>query len=253
MKVGFAGATHLGWCMAAGAAEKGFDCVMMEHDKEAFKKCDLVFFTQDVSVGADGYGDMDEIRAAFDNMLINCSDNAIVVNMAQVRPGMTAEMGMNANVAGRIRELYYQVETLIYGKSFNRVAHPERFIVGSGYVNNDGYIIHPLYREFLSAWHCPIYVMSHRSAEMAKLAINMFLASSISTARVLKNICLKSDADWMDIEQAMRSDSRIGQDAYIRPGDWKESKHLVRDITTLRDMCFTYNLPEMFFDALEQA
>ena len=57
-----------------------------------------------------------------------------------------------------------------------------------------------------------------KSAELAKLSINLFLISSISYANLMSEICEKIGANWGDIEEVLRLDDRIGKKAYIKPG-----------------------------------
>ena len=60
--------------------------------------------------------------------------------------------------------------------------------------------------------------MRYESAELAKTAINLFLAAQVCTANTLAEICEKIGADWQEIIPSLRLDKRIGQHAYIEPG-----------------------------------
>ena len=60
--------------------------------------------------------------------------------------------------------------------------------------------------------------MNYESAELAKISINMFLISSVTTTNVISEICEKIDANWNDISLALKLDKRIGKYAYLKPG-----------------------------------
>ena len=55
------------------------------------------------------------------------------------------------------------------------------------------------------------------SAEIAKIAINLYLVSSINTTNMLAEYCEKSGASWNEIVPALRKDRRIGEYAYLKP------------------------------------
>ena len=64
---------------------------------------------------------------------------------------------------------------------------------------------------------CPILPMGYESAELAKIAINAFLVSSVTVANTLAELCEAIGADWSEIAPALELDRRIGPHAYLRP------------------------------------
>src|SRR6266704_3991983 len=82
--------------------------------------------------------------------------------------------------------LFYQVETLVFGEAIERAMHPERIILGCA---NPSAALPAALGEFLSAFACPIVPMRYEIAELAKIAINFFLVSSISVAHTLAELC----------------------------------------------------------------
>ena len=88
--------------------------------------------------------------------------------------------------------MYYQVETLIFGRAVERALHPERFMVGCV---DPSAPLPDSYANWLHAFGCPILPMRYESAELAKIAINMFLVSSVSTANTLAELCEAIGAD----------------------------------------------------------
>jgi UDPglucose 6-dehydrogenase len=128
------------------------------------------------------------------------------------------------------RQLYYQVETLIFGRAVERATRPERFLVGCPDPSRP--LPAPL-AEFLSAFGCPILPMRFESAELAKIAINCCLVAMVSTANTLAEICESIGADWSEIVPALRLDARIGPYSYLVPGLGIAGGNLERDLETV--------------------
>ena len=78
--------------------------------------------------------------------------------------------------------------------------------------------------------------MPQANAEFAKIAINYFLAKQVDTTNELAERAALCGADWGRVARALRNDSRIGKFAYLTPGDWKKSIHLLRDYVTLNEI-----------------
>ena len=110
---------------------------------------------------------------------------------------------------------------------------PERFIVGA----DDPARSLPAP---LQAWHaafkCPVLVMGLESAELAKIAINFFLVSTVATTNTLAEICEAIGADWNEIVPALRLDRRIGPHAYLKPGLGIAGGNLERDLVTVQSL-----------------
>ena len=73
-----------------------------------------------------------------------------------------------------------------------------------------------IYEQYLLRFECPILVMRYESAELAKISINFFLVSSVTTANILAEVCEKIGADWNEIVPALQLDKRIGEYAYLK-------------------------------------
>ena len=126
-----------------------------------------------------------------------------MIILCQVPPGFTRGINFDKN------RLYYQVETLIFGKALDRAYSPERFIVGK---SDKQTVLPEKLRSFLSLFHCEILEMSYESAELAKISINCFLVSTVSTTNMLAQLCEElPGAEWNDIRKSLHLDKR----------DWK--------------------------------
>ena len=257
MKIGFAGMTHLGVNSAAGALARGFDVVGYDADRavidklragqppvvepgldEALRKhpatytsdlggltsCDLVYIATDVPTDDAGESDLAPIRALIAQVWNSLSPKAALVILCQVPPGFTRGLGLPAE------RLYYQVETLIFGRALERATNPERFIVGCA---DPSQPLPAALSRFLTGFGCPILPMRYESAELAKIAINCCLVSSISVANTLSELCERIGADWSEIVPSLKLDRRIGTHAYLAPGLGIAGGNLERDLATV--------------------
>jgi UDPglucose 6-dehydrogenase len=257
--IGFVGMTHLGLVSGVSAAEKGFQVVcfdpdlarialmrqglmpvsepqldalvatnaqriLFSADTADLQVCDVIYVAPDVATDDQGGSDLDQINTLLALALEVARPDAVVVVLSQVPPGFTR----GKQQAGRV--LYYQVETLIFGRAVERALYPERTIVGC--VNPEE-PLQAAYAAFLAAHNCPILPMRYESAELAKISINMCLVASVSVANMMAELCEQSGAAWSEIVPALRLDRRIGPYSYLRPGLGIAGGNLERDLATV--------------------
>ncbi len=263
--IGYAGMTHLGLLSASAAAAQGFRTIAFDADTAlvgrlndgdlpvnepglpeliakhkrdlvfsadttALSECDLVYVAVDVPTDDTGQSDLRPIRAAVERVQPKLSGKALLAILSQVPPGYTRALPVPAE------RLYYQVETLVFGRAVERATKPERFIVGCA---DPRLPIAPALKTFLESFSCPILPMAYESAELAKISINFCLVASISVANTLAEICERVGADWSDIAPALKLDKRIGQGAYLAPGLGIAGGNLERDLRTIIEIGVT--------------
>ncbi|NQU56358.1 MAG: UDP-glucose/GDP-mannose dehydrogenase family protein [Rhodospirillales bacterium] len=257
--IAFCGMTHLGLNSAVAVAEHGFSVLCFDADKDLMKSigngvlpvtepdlddlfgkntdrlsfssdaadlaaCDIAYIAADVPTGDQGQSDLSSIRALIDTVVANLNDTAILVVLCQVPPGFTRELSYPK------RRLYYQVETLIFGRAVERAMYPERYIVGC---DDPAVPLTDTFNTLLAAFDCPVLPMRYESAELAKISINMCLVASLSVANTMAEICEQIGADWSEIVPALKLDRRIGQYSYLNPGLGIAGGNLERDLATV--------------------
>jgi UDPglucose 6-dehydrogenase len=257
--IGFAGMTHLGINSAAGALARGFEVIGYDRDRgvvaslergdppvlepglpellrqhaskarftsriEDLARCDLVYVAADVPTDDTAGSDLAPIRLLADAVGQGMGEKTILVVLCQVPPGFTRTLAVAP------QRLYYQVETLVFGRAVERALNPERFIIGCA---DPAGSLPEAYRLFLAAFGCPVITMRYESAELAKIAINCYLVSSISVANTLAEVCERIGAAWSEIVPALKLDKRIGQHAYLAPGLGIAGGNLERDLATV--------------------
>ncbi len=254
--IGYAGLTHLGIISSVAAAAKGYDVIGFQNDANLVSKlnsavftvqepelhdlfvankerltftadvnklsnCDIVYISIDIPTDDKGKSDLTPINKIIGQVSKILNSDACLVILSQVPPGFTRQIPLDH------KRLFYQVETLIFGRAVERAMYPERFIIGCDVPAL------PLPRRlkiFLTSFNCPILQMRYESAELAKISINICLVASISAANTLAEICEKIGADWSEIIPALRLDRRIGQYSYIVPGLGISGGNLERDL-----------------------
>lgn len=257
--IGFAGMTHLGLVSGVSATEKGFSVVCFDADaariaalskgqlpvsepqlddlvrKNAARlrftsqvadlaACDVVYVAPDVPTDDQGKSDLGPINALLGKVLEAVRPECVVVVLSQVPPGFTRSKPRSDRI------LYYQVETLIFGRAVERALFPERYIVGCA---DPATPLPSPYRTFLEAHGCPILPMRFESAELAKISINMCLVASVTVANTMAELCERIGADWSEIVPALKLDRRIGQYSYLAPGLGIAGGNLERDLATV--------------------
>ncbi len=199
-------------------------CLHFTNDLNQLAACQLIFIACDVPTDEKGNSDLTVIDDLIKKTCSVISDEASLIVLSQIPPGFTRKINLPKE------RLFYQVETLIFGQAVERSLYPERYIVGT---NDPNSALPSAYLTLLSTFNCPILKMRYESAELAKIAINMFLVSSVSTTNTLAEICENIGADWQEIAPALRLDKRIGQHAYLTPGLGIAGGNLERDLNTV--------------------
>ncbi len=258
-RIGFAGLSHLGLCSAVAAAAKGFsvlgfdpdpavaesvaagrlpvlepglEALLREHrarlafgaDPAHLAECDVIYVAADVPTDDAGSSELGGIERLLDRVQAAADADACIVVLSQVPPGFTRAHARPGCA------LYYQVETLVFGRAVERALEPERFILGCA---DPRAPLPPALAAYLGAFGCPILPMRYESAELAKIAVNCCLAASISVANALAELSEHIGADWAEIAPALRLDRRIGAHAYLAPGLGIGGGNIERDLASV--------------------
>lgn len=215
MKLCFLGTSHAAQHLSRAAVEKGFELCAILRD------ADLVFVSEDTSTNASGQRDM---RQILELLTIARRHDAPIVLTSAVDPGFTRSLGF---------DLIHQAETLRIKDAEERARNPEMLIVG---VRETSLPLPHEYWTYLKAFDAPVFKVTWEEAEFAKVAINCFLAAQVDCTNRLAAAAEKVGARWPLIAEILRTDGRIGRLAYLEPGRWQDSRHLVRDMVTLASL-----------------
>lgn len=264
--VGFVGMTHLGLVSAGASAAHGLETVCYDPDGALIgqiqqgdlpviepdlptllrnhrdhltftsnaldlKSCQVVYVSTDVPTDDQAQSDLSQIHKLCETVTAVLEEQAILVILCQIPPGFTRHLSFAKE------RLFYQVETLIFGRAVERAMSPERFIVGC-FDPTRGLPVS--YQQVLNVFECPILLMRYESAELAKLAINCCLASMVTVTNTLAELSERIGADWSEVVPALQQDKRIGAYAYLSPGLGIAGGNLERDLTTIGHLSEKY-------------
>ena len=229
--------------------EKSAAWIRFSPDKTQLSACPLVFVSLDVPTLADNTSDLGPLWALIEEVVPVLQPGVVLVVMSQVPTGFNSALiaRIEALRPGFEYELYYCVETLVMGDAVRRALTPERFIVGGA---DPSQALPEVLDQGLRKFGCPVIQMSYQSAELTKMAINLYLTSSVTYANVLAELCAGINADWSEIVPALKLDRRIGPYAYLRPGLGVAGGNLERDLVTLRGLCDLHGIDTSYIDAL---
>jgi UDPglucose 6-dehydrogenase len=198
--------------------------ITFSSDATQLRACDVIYVAPDLPTDDTGKSDLTGLDALLQFVLVGSRTDTVIVVLSQVPPGYTRARQQT----GRL--LFYQVETLIFGRAVERATTPERFIVGCEDPNAP---LPAALETYLKCFGCPILPMRFESAELCKIAINCCLVSSISVANTLAELCEGIGANWAEIVPALKLDRRIGPYAYLSPGLGIAGGNLERDLATV--------------------
>lgn len=200
---------------------------------EALRAAELACIAYDTPVDDHDRSDLSLIKHAARQIAHHGADRILTVVMSQVPVGTCHQLlallrRENPSFKG---DLIYNPENLRLGDAIQTFSAPDRVIVGA----NDPASVQRLKRLYHRIT-APVIAMSLNSAEMAKHALNAFLATSVSWVNELSELCEVAQADVRDVIQALKTDRRIGPYAFLSPGMGFSGGTLARDVQALRQV-----------------
>jgi len=128
-------------------------------------------------------------------------------------------------------DIAYSPENLRLGQAIECFKNPQMVVIGA---DSDSTLdkVEALFNVITA----PKLRMNLRTAEMTKHALNAFLATSISFANEIANLCDEVGADALKVAEALGSDERIGQKLPLKPGLGFGGGTLARDLKVLKNL-----------------
>ena len=197
-------------------------------DERTLRDCDFVFIAYDTPVREDDTSDVTLLTESVRKIAPFLRDQSIVIVSSQSPVGLCSSMRSILQNENSAIELVYSPENLRLGEAINCYLNPGRIILGSETESAKDRAV-SLFREIPGE----IIAMDLASAEMVKHGINSFLATCITFANHLADVCEYSGADISQVVKGMKSDPRIGAKAYLSPGIGFSGGTLGRDLKVL--------------------
>jgi UDPglucose 6-dehydrogenase len=199
-------------------------------DISAVKNCDTVWLAFDTPVDDHDEVDLAPVWDAVRKMTPHLAPGTLVGASSQLPVGTSAEIVRHiAKTRPDLKFFYaYSPENLRLGDAVKCFLEPGRVVIGADTREA---------RERAAALFAPtkadIVPMSVASAEMAKHAMNAWLATSISFTNDLADVCERVGADIEDVVKALKAEPRVGPKAYLFAGLGFSGGTLGRDLKAL--------------------
>lgn len=193
---------------------------------KACAKASVLWVCYDTPVNERDEPDTEYVLNRIERCIPHLEPGTIVLVSSQLPVGTYQKL--ERRFAKRPVSFAYSPENLRLGNAIATFRNPGRIVVG---------VRDPDARkktETLLGHFCRnILFMSPESAEMTKHALNGFLALSVTYMNEIAYLCERTGANAKDVETALKTDERIGQNAYLSPGPAFSGGTLARDVMTL--------------------
>lgn len=208
--------------------------------QDALSEAEVIWVTIDTPVDEDDDADIDAVFNDIKLLLKFIPRNTLILVSSQIPVGSTRNFeNMARNIIPEKEiKFAYSPENLRLGKAIEVFLDPDRIIVGVRDEKSQA-TLHKLLTPITDR----IEWMSVESAEMTKHAINSFLATSITFTNELASICELVGADAKEVERGLKTERRIGGQAYVSPGAAFAGGTLARDVAFLNSAAKDNKLP----------
>ncbi|MCV7345435.1 UDP-glucuronate decarboxylase [Mycolicibacterium rhodesiae] len=229
---------------------------------EALADADFVFLCVGTPPGSDGAPDLAQLESAIQSLAPHLRSDAVIVNKSTVPVGSgnwtrtILEDALEGN-----RQLSFHVvsnpEFLREGSAIADFIYPDRIVLGGN--ASDVSRVAELYRPVLDQsfeggrrGRRPTLITTElASAEMIKYAANAFLATKISFANEMAQLCELFGADVREVLPAIGADHRVGN-AFLNPGVGWGGSCFGKDVSALISSGEEYGyLPSMLQATVE--
>ena len=181
----------------------------------AVQKAEIVFIAVGTPPKADGSTDLSYVEGAAKGIARALNRYKVIVNKSTVPVG-TGNFVREVIEMNKRRSVDFDVvsnpEFLREGSAITDTLVPDRIVIGA-----PSKIVAMRLLELYAPLERPMIVTDVASAEMIKYASNAFLATKISFANAIANICEEAGADVTQVVKGMGLDARIGS-AFLNAG-----------------------------------
>jgi UDPglucose 6-dehydrogenase len=190
----------------------------------ACDNADVLWLCYDTPVDENDESDVEYVLANLRRALPHLPKGALVLISAQLPVGTCRRLELE------YPQLHFACspENLRLGKALASFEKAERVIVG---VRND--TKKGLLEKLFAPFTPQVIFMRTESAEMVKHALNSFLALSVTFINEIARLCEQVGADAKEVSIGLKTDPRIGPNAYLGPGGPFAGGTLARDVVSL--------------------
>jgi UDPglucose 6-dehydrogenase len=211
----------------------------------AIRNKSYIFVTFDVPVDDNDKIDTTIVDKAF--ALINkyISPRTTMIVSSQLPVGYSRKWLEKIGKKEPTVNIIYFPENLRLGTAFDSFLKPDRVIIGA----SNKKVLDQFEKDFVS-FNCPFIKIGLESAEMAKHALNSYLAMMISFSSEIGDLCEILGSNIEEVVSALKTERRISPYAPLNPGLGFAGGTLGRDIQTLRKLAKTKNYNPILLNSI---
>jgi UDPglucose 6-dehydrogenase len=179
---------------------------------DAVKGTRLVFLCLPTPPGTRGRADLSFIEGVVDELALTVDPESLLVVKSTVPPGTVIGLRKRLANLGSAAGVVSHPEFLREGSAVSDFLAPDRIVVGA-FELDDALLVASLY----DTLETKVVTTDPTSAEMIKYASNSYLATRLTFANTLANLCEAAGADILDVLDGVGLDHRIGPH-FLKPG-----------------------------------
>lgn len=216
-KIGLVGSEHMGQSLSVCLEKMG-------NIIAPIKDCDVCWIAIDTPVNQEGQGNIESIFKSVKDIRSQFKKGTLVIVSSQIPVGTSKEI---IKLLGKKFGYAYMPEHMRVGAGISDFMNLTEVVVGIDDENHKDTLV--------DIFHGKKVVFTNvASAEMIKHANNAFLATSLCFIYDIADICEAVGADVTAVARALRSDYRIGKEAYLDASAGFSGGHLERDLDYLQ-------------------
>ena len=238
-------------------AERGLDDLLAEGlaagrlsfsaDPATLHDCRLVI----VAVGTlDSAGDWTD-RLVREVVLAIAADPTAprsIVIRSTLLPGTAVRLAAEAAAVDPGVEVGFNPEFTRESSAVDDFLHPDRIVIGVATPGSS--VLETDLRRMYAPLEAPVLVADRTSAEMIKMASNVYLATKITFANELARLCEAIGADVSSVVDGVGFDKRIGR-AFLSPGPGFGGSCLPSQARALPELASRHGLADGLFAAID--
>lgn len=218
------------------------------------KESEVIFICVNTPPKADGHADLKYVeKVARDIAQAINSDYKVIVDKSTV-PVKTAEKVKETILRYSVNEAKFDVvsnpEFLKEGTAVKDTMEPDRIVIGSDSEKATAVMLE-VYKPLTDKTKAPIKIVSVRSAELIKHGANTFLATKISFANLIAEVCEQAGADALEVLEAIGLDERIGRQ-FLNPGIGFGGSCFPKDIAAFKKTLEILGINNTFVETIEK-
>lgn len=193
----------------------------------------VVFVAVGTPTGVNGDADTSAVFSLLPELSTHLMDGASLVLKSTVPVGTADEVRRRLAAFGRADlRVVSNPEFLAEGTAVTDFLRPARVVLGAPEGQADDVV--QLYQTLVPR-ETPILLMDHRSAELAKYASNVMLATRVSLMNEIARLCDGVGADVERVRAVVGADPRIGAN-YLRAGAGYGGSCFPKDLVALESL-----------------